>query len=70
MIGSLIVLCGTIAITTFANSLPMLLVGQLLSGLPWGTLNVIAREFIGHTLIHRRRSVPNLHLHFSTGPPL
>lgn len=42
MIGSIIFLSGTIGIITFATSREMLLAGQFLSGLPWGTLNVIA----------------------------
>ena len=44
ILGSLVVLTGFIGIVFAAESRGMLLAGQILSGLPWGTLNVIARE--------------------------
>lgn len=45
MIVSLIVLTGTIGLIFGATSRGMLLAGQLLSGVPWGTLNVIAPAY-------------------------
>lgn len=40
MIGSLIALTGFIFITFFAKNLPMLLVGDILMGFPWGVFQV------------------------------
>jgi SP family general alpha glucoside:H+ symporter-like MFS transporter len=38
MIGSLALLTGFIFIVFFAQSLPMLLVGEILMGIPWSVL--------------------------------
>ncbi|BEJ11397.1 hypothetical protein CspHIS471_0108190 [Cutaneotrichosporon sp. HIS471] len=45
MMWSLVALCGTIGLIFGATSRSMLLAGQLLSGIPWGTLNVIAPAY-------------------------
>jgi SP family general alpha glucoside:H+ symporter-like MFS transporter len=45
VLASLVVLTGFIALTFAATSRGMLLTGQILSGLPWGTLNTIAPSY-------------------------
>ncbi|GAA5912254.1 uncharacterized protein JCM6883_003296 [Sporobolomyces salmoneus] len=43
--ASLVVICAFIFITFFANSLPMLLVGEFLCGLPWGVFQTLTTAY-------------------------
>ncbi|THZ60499.1 sugar porter family MFS transporter [Aureobasidium pullulans] len=45
MIGSLIALTGFIFIVFFAQSLPMLLVGEILMGIPWGAFQTLTTTY-------------------------
>ena len=42
---SLVVIIGFIFITFFAHSLPMLLAGELLCGLPWGVFQTLTTAY-------------------------
>ncbi|KAG9599896.1 sugar porter family MFS transporter, partial [Aureobasidium melanogenum] len=45
MIGSLTLLTGLIFIVFFAQSLPMLLVGEILMGIPWGAFQTLTTTY-------------------------
>lgn len=50
MVGGLIALTGFIFITFFATSIEMLLVGQILCGLPWGIFATSAPAYASEML--------------------
>ncbi|KAI7709920.1 sugar porter family MFS transporter [Hortaea werneckii] len=45
MIGALVLLTGFIFLLFFAQSLPMLLIGEILCGLPWGTFQTLTTTY-------------------------
>lgn len=45
ILGSLAFICPVIAMTTFAPNLSVLLVGELLCGLPWGIFSTLAEAY-------------------------
>ncbi|KAI6820578.1 sugar porter family MFS transporter [Hortaea werneckii] len=45
MIGALVLLSGFIFLLFFAQSLPMLLIGEILCGLPWGTFQTLTTTY-------------------------
>ncbi|GAB1741824.1 hypothetical protein NU219Hw_g7230t2 [Hortaea werneckii] len=45
MIGALVLLTGLIFLLFFAQSLPMLLIGEIFCGLPWGTFQTLTTTY-------------------------
>ncbi|KAI7354904.1 sugar porter family MFS transporter [Hortaea werneckii] len=45
MIGALVLLSGVIFLLFFAQSLPMLLIGEILCGFPWGTFQTLTTTY-------------------------
>ncbi|KAI7462185.1 sugar porter family MFS transporter [Hortaea werneckii] len=45
MIGALVLLSGFIFLLFFAQNLPMLLIGEILCGLPWGTFQTLTTTY-------------------------
>ncbi|KAJ9646843.1 hypothetical protein H2204_000535 [Knufia peltigerae] len=45
LLSALVLMAGAIFVTFFAPSLPVLLVGELLCGIPWGTFAVLAPAY-------------------------